>query len=243
MADTTSTLTEAAQAASVASGSLCADTLPLLQTFLVPLLILATAIAAWLVQRAVLARRAAFDYIANHELRDEWEHLAATALSHLAARDTKDAWATIATDWSQGTLSQDDLDHIKPILRWLNRREFVSIGLLNGSIHQPTYADWWEFRSSASGNVPRPSSKPCDPPTTATKASSPSSTNSQPPRSSATCPAGQQPTRSTPTRDPEPLIAPSRTGSPPRDGPLVGAARLATPSAPVPRRRPAGRLQ
>ena len=143
MADTTSTLTEAAQAASVASGSLCADTLPLLQTFLVPLLILATAIAAWLVQRAVLARRAAFDYIANHELRDEWEHLAATALSHLAARDTKDAWATIATDWSQGTLSQDDLDHIKPILRWLNRREFVSIGLLNGSIHQPTYADWW----------------------------------------------------------------------------------------------------
>ena len=36
-----------------------------------------------------------------------------------------------------------DLEHIQPILRWLNRREFVSIGFLNGSIHQPTYAEWW----------------------------------------------------------------------------------------------------
>ena len=108
-----------------------------------PVVVLATAYVAWRVQRSVLARRAAFDYIANHELHDEWQDLAAVALSRLAARQTKDEWAAIATDWSQGKLSEDDLEHIQPILRWLNRREFVSIGLLNGSIHQPTYADWW----------------------------------------------------------------------------------------------------
>lgn len=32
---------------------------------------------------------------------------------------------------------------ITAIAAWLVQREFVSIGLLNGSIHQPTYADWW----------------------------------------------------------------------------------------------------
>lgn len=146
-----------------------------------PVVVLATAYVAWRVQRSVLARRAAFDNIANHELHDEWQDLAAVALSRLAARQTKDEWAAIATDWSQGKLSKDDLEHIQPILRWLNRREFVSIGLLNGSIHQPTYADWWGIPlirdSSESGNAQHHFFKPCAPPTTETKAFSTSSTN------------------------------------------------------------------
>lgn len=143
MADPTSILTEAAHAASVASPSLTAQILPWLQTLLMPFVVVATAYAAWLVQRAILARRAAFDYIANHELHDEWQRLAAVALSRLAERSTKDEWAEIATAWSQAKLPEDDLEYIQPIFRWLNRREFISIGLLNGSIHQPTYADWW----------------------------------------------------------------------------------------------------
>ena len=52
-------------------------------------------------------------------------------------------WAEIATAWSQKRLTEDQLEHIQPIFRWLNRREFISIGLDNGSVHQPTYADWW----------------------------------------------------------------------------------------------------
>ena len=115
-----------------------AQILPWFQTLLTPVVVIATAYAAWLVQRAVLARRAAFDYIANHELHDEWQRLAAVAVSRLAERSSKDEWAAIATDWSQGKLSKDDLEHIQPILRWLNRREFISIGLLK-RLHPPAH--------------------------------------------------------------------------------------------------------
>ncbi len=142
MADTNATLTEAADAASVASGCVSCDLLPWVQTFLVPAVILVTAYLAWRVQRDVLARRAAFDYIANHELDQDWIDLTTLARQRLRARPKKDNWATIATDWSQGELSDDDVEHTKPIFRWLNQREFVSIGLLNGSMHQPTYAEW-----------------------------------------------------------------------------------------------------
>ena len=143
MVDSTNALSEAANAASVVSGTLCAEILPFMQVFLTPVVILGTALAAWLVQRSILARRTAFDYIANHELHDEWRAIAEAALVRLAEKRTKDDWASIATDWSQGNLSEKDRKHIQPILHWLNRREFVSIGLLNGSIHQATYADWW----------------------------------------------------------------------------------------------------
>ena len=30
-----------------------------------------------------------------------------------------------------------------PAFQWLNRREFVAIAILNGSMHQPSYATWW----------------------------------------------------------------------------------------------------
>ena len=145
MADTNSTWREAADAASATSSlppSLCSDLLPWLQTFLVPFAILGTAYLAWRVQRDVLARRAAFDYIADHELDQDWLDLTTLARQRLRARPKKDHWAAIATDWSLGQLSDDDIDHTKPIFRWLNQREFVAIGLLNGSMHQPTYAEW-----------------------------------------------------------------------------------------------------
>ena len=141
----TSTLTEAAHAVSVASASLCADLLPWLQAVLMPLIVLATAFAAWRVQRAILARRAAFDYILNHELPQDWTDLSTTALQRLGARPNKDDWAAIATCWSQGKASDEDVEHTKPIFRWLNRREFIAIALLNGSMHQPTYARYWGF--------------------------------------------------------------------------------------------------
>ena len=114
-----------------------------MQVFLTPFVILATAFVAWLVQRSILARRTAFDYITNHELNDEWWEMQNVALERLVKKPTKDDWASIATDWSQGNLSEKDREHIQPIMHWLNRREFVSIGLLNGSIHQATYADLW----------------------------------------------------------------------------------------------------
>ena len=110
-----------------------------------PLVVLGTAYAAWRVQRAILARRAAFDFIANHELDQDWLEISATALHRLGARPSKDDWATTATNWSQGQSSDADVEHTKPIFRWPNRREFISIGLLNGSVHQPTYADWWGY--------------------------------------------------------------------------------------------------
>ena len=58
-------------------------------------------------------------------------------------RPNKDDWSAIAIKQSNNELSGEDLKYILPILLWLNRREFISIGILNGSIHQATYADWW----------------------------------------------------------------------------------------------------
>ena len=145
MADPISISTEAANAASVLSAFCSTDVLPWLQALLVPLVIVVTAYLAWRVQRDVLARRTAFDYIFTHELAQDWIDLSATALKQLAARPKKDDWAAIATAWSQAKFSEEDIKLTTPIFHWLNRREFLSIGLLNGSVHQPTYAEWWGF--------------------------------------------------------------------------------------------------
>ena len=143
MADALSALPETASAVAEASVLVGAQFLPWAEVLLTPAVVLGTAYAAWRVQRAVLARRAAFDYIANHELTEEWQQLSEIALVRLAERSTKDDWAEIATAWSQNSLTKEQREHIQPISRWLNRREFISIGLINGSVHQPTYADWW----------------------------------------------------------------------------------------------------
>ncbi|MCY4228726.1 MAG: DUF4760 domain-containing protein [Gammaproteobacteria bacterium] len=113
--------------------------------YITPFVILITAFLAWLVQRNVLARRAAFDYITNHELDGEWLSLADTAVRSLASKTTKDDWADLATSWSQNKLSDEQLEEIQPILKFLNRREFVSICILNGSIHPSTYVEFWDI--------------------------------------------------------------------------------------------------
>lgn len=131
---------EVAYATSIVSG---AGILPWLQVFLTPVVIVATAFVAWLVQRSILARRTVFDYIVNNELDDEWQKLREDALVRLSERPNKDDWSAIAIKQSNNQLSKEDLEYILPILNFLNRREFISIGLLNGSIHQATYANWW----------------------------------------------------------------------------------------------------
>ena len=143
MVDSTHTLPEAANAASAVIAPLCTEIFPWVQTALTPGIILVTAYIAWAVQRTVLAKRATFDYIANHELDDEWQDLIVEVKTRLKSRPNKDRWGEIATHWSQDSLSDEDLENIKPILFFLNRREFISICLLNGSMHRPTYADWW----------------------------------------------------------------------------------------------------
>ncbi len=134
---------EAANAASVVCGDWFCRALAIADVALMPAIVVATAVAAWRVQRTVLARRTAWDYISDRELEEDWQKLSQKALRLLADKKERADWEEFAAQWSLSKLSDDDVEETAPIFRWLARREFVAVGLLNGTVHMPTYAEWW----------------------------------------------------------------------------------------------------
>ena len=111
--------------------------------FIVSVVLVATAIAAWRVQINILARRTAFDYIAQYELSKDYQDVAAKALRFLVPRPDPADWEEFAARWSQSNLSPEEQRESTPAFQWLNRREFVAIAMLKGSMHQASYATWW----------------------------------------------------------------------------------------------------
>ena len=115
---------------------------------LVPTIIVITAIGAWRVQIVVMARQASWDFIANHEQSREWINLSKEAEAHLrktgsrAVKYRKD-WEELAARWSAGTLADGEKKNLEVILHWLNRKEFVGIAILDGTMHMGLYAKWW----------------------------------------------------------------------------------------------------
>ena len=134
MVDLTTVSSEAACAASF---------LPWIEAFLVPTVIVCTAFIAYRVQISVQAKRTAYDYIINYEWNDEWRKLSTEAIGHLTSKTSKDDWTYIALDWSRAKLSDKDSDMVATIREYLNRREFLSICLLDKSMDQSIYARWW----------------------------------------------------------------------------------------------------
>ena len=143
MSDPATNANEAAKAASFVSSDGCCEFLALADPFLMPLVVVATAVAAWRVQLNILARRTAWDYIVGTELQSGWQDSAAQALRLLVERPERSDWEEFAARWSQSTMSKEEEQKTAPIFEWLNRREFVAIAILNGSMHMPSYAVWW----------------------------------------------------------------------------------------------------
>ena len=120
----------------------------IIEMMLVPTVILVTAIGAWRVQISVMARRASWDFIANHEQSGEWINLSKEAEGHLTKEGSREGkprqdWEKLAARWSTGTLTDHDKEKMNPILLWLNRQEFVAIAILDGTMHMGLYAKWW----------------------------------------------------------------------------------------------------
>ncbi len=138
----TSPITEAVIVAQ--SIPLCAaDLLNGASPFITPVVLVAAAIGAWRVQANILARRTAFDYVAQYELSQDYQDAAAKALRLLIPRPHPGDWEEFAARWSQGNMSPEEERESMPAFQWLNRREFAAIAILNGSMHQPSYATWW----------------------------------------------------------------------------------------------------
>ena len=102
-----------------------------------------TAVAAWRVQLNVLARRTAWEYIVGQQMQTGYVDVVSRAARALAHKKKRADWEEFAARWSQNNLSEDEEKRTTPIFDWLNREEFVAITILNGSMHAPTYAEWW----------------------------------------------------------------------------------------------------
>ena len=94
-------------------------------------------------QLNILARRTAWDYIADHQLASDYILTANKAVRALAGKAERSDWEEFAARWSQSTLTDEDEKLTTPIFEWLNRKEFVAIAILNKSMHAQTYATWW----------------------------------------------------------------------------------------------------
>ena len=104
--------------------------IPVVDTFLGPLLVIVVALLAWARQMYVLRRRATFDYITNHLLDPNWlsQHNAAIVAlkGHLS---TEEQCEPIARRWSDSKLTEVDMQLLGPVLTHLNHLEFAAIGL------------------------------------------------------------------------------------------------------------------
>ena len=120
--------------------------IPVIDTFLGPLLIIVAALLAWARQMHVMRRRATFDYITNHLLDPKWldQHNAAIiALKNCLS--SEELCKPIAKRWSDSKLTDDDRDLLGPVLTYLNHLEFAAIGLHAGTrtLDQKLYAAAW----------------------------------------------------------------------------------------------------
>ena len=115
----------------------------MIDAFLILAVIVGAFIGGFFVYR-VQAKRVAYDHITNHELSAEWEELVAEATGYLAQKANKDDWKEIALAWSEKRLAEEGMaDTVRPIFEYLNRREVMSIFLLDGTMNQSAYARWW----------------------------------------------------------------------------------------------------
>lgn len=120
----------------------------IIEIMLVPTVIVIAAIVAWRVQISVMARRTFWDFIANHEQSREWLNLTKEAEAHLTKKESREGkprkdWEKFAARWSAGTLADQEKEDLEAILFWLNRKEFVAIAILDGTMHMELYAKWW----------------------------------------------------------------------------------------------------
>lgn len=122
---------------------------------LTPSVILVTAVIAWRVQLNVLARRATWDFVAEHEQSSEWLAVAFKARRILAIRRKACDWKRFAQRWNDRKPITEDRKIEEYVVHWANRKEFVAICILNGTLHKKMYAEWWgweyieEWRSFA----------------------------------------------------------------------------------------------
>ena len=93
-------------------------------------------------QLSILARKVAFDYVNNIELNADFRRISSSAKAYL---NNHSNWEEYAARWSQNKLSEDEINDSSDVFRWLNQREFASIALLNGTMHQLTFASFWGF--------------------------------------------------------------------------------------------------
>lgn len=112
---------------------------------LTPAVILVTAFAAWRVQLAILRRRAAWDFIAQHEQSEQWIDATNKAKIFLGTLDDKDKLNEFVDHWSNRTLSKRQRDNAAAVIRWLNRKEFVAIAIHRRTMSRRMYANWWGF--------------------------------------------------------------------------------------------------
>ena len=124
------------------TGDLCGF-LGCLQPFLTPLVLLITVVAAWRIQLGVLARRAAWDFIAQYQLNVEWTDTSRAALTYLGRDKEPRDWQVFAARWAAEKLSEEERVELQPVVSLLNRYEFVGVVIANGTLHEKTYAQWW----------------------------------------------------------------------------------------------------
>ena len=118
---------------------------PFLDVVLTPAIILITAGIAWFAQKSILARRATWDFVTEHEQPSEWMAVASKAKKYLNVRKECSDWAEFAERWSSSSPTTKDRKIEQCVLYWANRREFVAICILNGTLHKKMYAKWWGY--------------------------------------------------------------------------------------------------
>ena len=112
---------------------------------LAPAVILVTAFFAWRVQLAILRKRAAWDFIAQHEQSEQWIDASNKAKIFLTALEDKDRLSEFVDQWSNRTLTERQRENAAAVIRWLNRKEFVAIAIDRRTMSRRLYANWWGF--------------------------------------------------------------------------------------------------
>ena len=78
----------------------------------------------------------------------EWLNHSKEAEKRLLKKESREGrpwreWEEFAARWSTGKLTDQEKEDMEAILFWLNRKEFVAIAILNGTMDMGLYAKWW----------------------------------------------------------------------------------------------------
>ena len=102
-----------------------------------------TATVAYWYQRAIWAKRAALDFALTYEIHDqEWVKSRGEAIRFLESLP-RDRCEGLAKRWSDKTLTQSEIAKLTDVFVWLNHMEMVAIGVLNRSLHESSYLNWF----------------------------------------------------------------------------------------------------